>query len=458
MEPANPAEGTSTQPPEASPGTALDLNRPRAGAVDWIVNVTIAQATTRTERRFAWLRIGFCLLSLSVFLLHALRYPGDVHLRQVALELLIAALGLCVSVWVLRSTRQRLIGESLKVTSAALDAALVSVALAGNQLGPDGTYLGLLASLDVAIAPLTILTSVLRVSPRAVVTSSTIITLSVASLLAVDALRGLAVAPKLPLYAIYHAMAVLLAHFLTARAREIFRRVGDVAVRAEGARRSVRGLLEDHHDLRSVLCNLQLSADRLHEALERGAESSRLLSLEGSLSSSIAALTRGAETTRNRALLALEGADQPTSADVSAAVEQALNEARSIVPDLAIRVEASAAPTPVLFGGGTAGLARLLLHLFVNAKEGDGQRGAANVRLSTQLRRGAVEIEVRDDGPGFAPGLLDKLGRDRGYTTKTGSSGIGLWLTHSSLLAAGGALSLTNDHGACVRVVLRPAP
>src|SRR5690606_17856041 len=134
------------------------------GSVDWIVNVTIAQATTRTERRFAWLRIGFCLLSLSVFLLHLARYPAEVDPRQVYLEVSIAALGVCLSAWVLRRTRERLIGERLKVLAAALDAGLVVFALGGNQLSPG--YAGLLLSLDVAIAPLFILTSVLRVSPR----------------------------------------------------------------------------------------------------------------------------------------------------------------------------------------------------------------------------------------------------------------------------------------------------
>lgn len=458
MEPANPAEGTRTQPPETSTVTPLDVNRAGASAIDWIVNVTIAQATTRTERRFAWLRGGFCLLSLGVFLLHALRFPGDVHLRQVVLELSIAALGLCLSAWVLRSTRERLVDEHLKITSAALDAALVTVALGGNQLGPPGAYTGLLSSLDVAIAPLAILTSVPRVSPRAVLASATIVTLGVACLLSIDVVRGLPVAPKLPLYLSYHAMAVLLAHFLTARAREIFGRVGNVAVRAEGARRSVRGLLEDHHDLRSVLCNLQLGSDRLHEALEHGADSGRLLELERSLSRSISALAQGAETTRDRALLALEGTDQPSKASVQAAVERAVHEAKGALSELTIHVEPAAASAPVLFGGGTAALARLLLHLFVNAKEGDGQRGASNVRISTHLRRGAVELELVDDGPGFAPSLLDKLGRDRGYTTKAGSSGIGLWLTHSSLLAAGGALSLANDDGARVRITLRVVP
>jgi len=434
------------------------VSQPEASAVDWIVNLTIAQATTRTEVRFAWLRMGFCLLSLAVFLLHAVRYPHEVHFRQVTLELFIAASGLCVSAWVLQSTRQRLIGESLKMTSAALDALLVIVALGGNQLGPAGTYAGLLGSLDVAIAPLAILTSVLRVSPRAVLTSSAIITLGIASLLGIDAARGLPVTPKLPLYAIYHGMAVLLAHFLTARAKEIFRRVGDVAVRAEGARRSVRGLLEDHHDLRSVLCNLQLGADRLHEALERGDESTRLSTLETSLSASIAALTKGAETTRDRALLALEGTAQPSQASVPAAIEQAVHEAKGLLPELSIVVETKSEPTPVLFGGGTAGLSRLLVHLFVNAKEGNGQRGASTVRLTLSSRRGAVDLELKDDGPGFAPDLLGKVGVDRGYTTKKGSSGIGLWLTHSSLLAAGGALSLANDGGARVTVVLRAPP
>jgi signal transduction histidine kinase len=95
----------------------------------------------------------------------------------------------------------------------------------------------------------------------------------------------------------------------------------------------------------------------------------------------------------------------------------------------------------------------------VNAKEGNGQRGAGSVVITTRLRRGAVDIDFKDDGPGFAPALLEKLGRNRGYTTKRGSSGIGPWLSQSSLLAAGGSLKLmSEDNGARVRVTLRAAP
>jgi len=447
---ANPADMANPASEVPPPG--------EANTIDWIVRLTIAQATTRTERRFAWLRMGFCLLSLAVFLLHLLRFPGDVHTNQIAIELSIAGLGVCLSAWVLGRTRDRLVDDVVKLVAAGLDGLLVTVALAGNQLSPPGTYAGLLSSLDVAIAPLTILTSVLRVSPRAVLTSSVVISVGVATLLAIDTARGLPVSPKLPLYASYHMAAVLLAHYFTARAREIFGRVGQVALRAEGARRSVRALLEDHHDLRSVLTNLQLGADRLHEALQSGEQGARLATLEASLGAGIAALTKGAETTRNRALLALEGTDQPSRASVHEALQEAITEAKSIAPELAVSFGAEPVATPVLFGGGTTALARLFLHLLINAREGNGSAGASTVQLVTRARRGAVEIDVLDDGPGFSPALLGKLGRDRGYTTKAGSSGIGLWLSQSSLEAAGGSLTLANAGGGRVRIVLRAAP
>jgi len=452
------------QDPSVDPGTdglsadGFSQGGERSGAIDWIVELTIAQATTRTERRFAWIRIAFCVTSLLVFLLHLVRYPSDVHTSQVALELSIALLGGCLSVWILKKTRAQLMSERWKVLAAALDGLLVIAALGGNQLSPDETYGGLLGSLDIAIAPLAIFTSVLRVSPRAVQTSSLVVSVGVLGLLAVDAVRGLPVTPKLPLFAIYHGAAVLLSHYFTARAREIFGRVGQVAVRAEGARRSVRALLEDHHDLRSVLCNLQLGADRLHEALLRGDERTRLSALETSLSAGIAALSRGAQTTRDRALLALEGTDQPSVASVADALAAAREEARELVPNLRVSLKASANDTPVLFGGGTTALSRLFLHLLVNAHEGNGETGASSVVVTTEVRRGAVDVDLEDDGPGFPPALLDKIGRDRGFSTKQGSSGIGLWLAHSSLLAAGGSLALSNQGGAHVSVVLRVAP
>lgn len=408
------------------------------GALDGVVERTIAAAVTEAERSFSFVRVGFCAAAFTLFLaLDSPDKPG--HGGRLALE--IAALGLATfhSAWVLRTCRTRSFTTKDRLVSVAVDSAICTLAVATSTLFPAPDYRGLLGSLDVAAAPLVVVTAAFRVHPPSAVLSSALTTLGLTGLLLVDLSRGLALhVPSLAFLGVYLAWALALALFLTARARVLFGRVGLAATRAEAARGSVLSLLVDHHDLRSHLCDLRLKADLFAESSADDAARAR-----DALLSSVTHVTGGAAKTRDRALAALEAIEQPGPVNLVVVLERATEIGKGL--GLAITLDTSDLPRnlDVWFGGGEAALVRVFEQLLVNAREGNGKRGAETVRLvASRVSRDRVRVVIDDDGPGWTPAVRAAAGRSHGTTTKPGSSGLGLWLATSAVRAAGGHLGL----------------
>ncbi len=103
-------------------------------------------------------------------------------------------------------------------------------------------------------------------------------------------------------------------------------------------------------------------------------------------------------------------------------------------------------------------LQQVLLNLIVNACEAMATNSQHTHRLTLKTKLvGAdlVEAEVMDNGPGFAPGVLERMGEPF-HTTKPNGLGLGLAICRSILTAHGGRLSLTNlsDNGASARLTM----
>lgn len=106
-----------------------------------------------------------------------------------------------------------------------------------------------------------------------------------------------------------------------------------------------------------------------------------------------------------------------------------------------------------------------VLNLLVNALdalEDHGTRDPAGPRIELELgsEGGRALLAVRDNGPGVAPELLDRI-VDLFFTTKDvgRGSGLGLALVHSTMQAHGGELVLASEPGRFFRAELRfPAP
>jgi len=81
------------------------------------------------------------------------------------------------------------------------------------------------------------------------------------------------------------------------------------------------------------------------------------------------------------------------------------------------------------------------------------------VEIDTQWDREYIRVRIRDDGPGFAAGLLERLGEpyisSRGRST--GHMGLGIFIARTLLQRSGGGIAFRNDPegGAVVDIVWR---
>lgn len=86
-----------------------------------------------------------------------------------------------------------------------------------------------------------------------------------------------------------------------------------------------------------------------------------------------------------------------------------------------------------------------------------GDTGWVQVHLASTVD--GVRVEVRDSGPGLAPGLADEVFR-HGFTTKiaesAGSRGLGLALTRQACVTRGGWVDVHNEGGAVFTAFLPP--
>ena len=108
-------------------------------------------------------------------------------------------------------------------------------------------------------------------------------------------------------------------------------------------------------------------------------------------------------------------------------------------------------------------LGRVLLNLFSNAFYAVHEKAALlgpeyvpSVRVRTRRISGAVELHVRDNGPGIPTGVMDKI-FDPFFTTKPPGegTGLGLWLTYDIVTKGyGGTLTVRSEVGAFTEFIV----
>ncbi|GGB35863.1 two-component sensor histidine kinase [Sphingomonas metalli] len=95
-------------------------------------------------------------------------------------------------------------------------------------------------------------------------------------------------------------------------------------------------------------------------------------------------------------------------------------------------------------------LGQALLNLLDNAAEAEANRISVTVSLE-----GELTIIVRDDGRGFPPDMLDRIGAPYSSTKTKRGAGLGLFLSSNVLRTLGGSLEAENRAVGGARVTLR---
>ena len=136
------------------------------------------------------------------------------------------------------------------------------------------------------------------------------------------------------------------------------------------------------------------------------------------------------------ALMVLKSAARQISETAPAGVKVVVD-----VPDPTLRIMVDPVRLPMA-----------LLNLGNNSTQA--LRGSGTIQLSCQLAAGAVQILVRDDGPGVPPGQRDSI-FEPFFTTRPQGSGLGLPNTRKVVEAHGGEVELVpSERGAAFRIQL----
>jgi C4-dicarboxylate-specific signal transduction histidine kinase len=143
--------------------------------------------------------------------------------------------------------------------------------------------------------------------------------------------------------------------------------------------------------------------------------------------------------------------------DVNAAVTAALDLLKQSLRESPLVVEHDLAAGLPLVTLDLVGLQQVLVNLLRNSRDA-AAAPAGHVWIATRVAGDAVEVEVRDDGPGvpaeIRPHLFEPFA-----TSKAGGSGLGLWLSRRLAEEVGGSLEyVEGPAGAAFRLTLPRAP
>lgn len=164
---------------------------------------------------------------------------------------------------------------------------------------------------------------------------------------------------------------------------------------------------------------------------------------------------RAGRIIRNLLTFARKAPDERLLLDLNEMVQAAVNVRAYELEMARVRIREEYAPNLPLVLANRESIQQVVANLIVNAQQAmDGTGGTLIVR--TYLSGGHAALEIKDDGPGVAPHIANRI-FEPFVTTKPDVSGTGLGLSLSFGIAHahGGTLELVpSDVGACFRLTL----
>nr|WP_239471562.1 HAMP domain-containing sensor histidine kinase [Olsenella profusa] len=236
---------------------------------------------------------------------------------------------------------------------------------------------------------------------------------------------------------------------LEAMRLELERTEGELWRAAEG-RRQVNAAFA--HDLRTPLTVVRGQAELIGRVAEKD-----------DVRAASAVIVRQAERLSDLAesmsgLDALEVAEvSPGPLDPGAWLDGALLDAREVARSCDVDVRATHGELPALVRADARALSRIADNLVANAA----RYARAEISLALSWADGTLELDVADDGPGFAEAALDRAAEPFWGESKGtgGHMGLGLYVARTLAERHGGSLELANGpHGGAVVSVRVAAP
>jgi PAS domain S-box-containing protein len=219
---------------------------------------------------------------------------------------------------------------------------------------------------------------------------------------------------------------------------------------------------EMNNPLTYVTANLAHARDLLRKspALQdaSGEVSSVVEQLRGALDDALQGADRVARIVKDLKTFSRDD-ERRQPVDARAALESALQLARGEIKKRA-RIVRDLDDVP-LVDGSESRLGQVFLNLLVNAAQAipDGAPERNEIRVSSRVRQGWVEISVEDTGCGIPREVLGRI-FDPFFTTKpvgTGT-GLGLAICHEIVAAFGGEIGVESEAGAGTRFTVRLRP
>ena len=131
--------------------------------------------------------------------------------------------------------------------------------------------------------------------------------------------------------------------------------------------------------------------------------------------------------------------------DINQPIEEAINLSSVTLRKSGIKIEKSLANDLPLCHIDPLLIEEVILNLVTNATEAmKNMDGVKIIKVTSSMEKNSVLMRVSDSGPGVTPNLKGKI-FDPFYTTKNGSTGIGLSLCHRIITDHGGSLEVSTS-------------
>jgi signal transduction histidine kinase len=258
------------------------------------------------------------------------------------------------------------------------------------------------------------------------------------------------------------------ATYATARHEQTLRRALAAQVQREAEERTLSTRLQEADKLAAIGTLAATIAHEVNNPLTTIALAAEMLqptALDAQqrqdVDSILAEARRTAEVVRELLRVARGGEAVQEPVALTRIATQVLSVLRPLLRDQRVVAETSLAEGLPLVQGDPRKLEQVVLNLLINAVHAMETRPSSRmVRVATGEDRDHIWLTVEDSGPGFAPGVVERV-FERFYTTKPAGkgTGLGLWIAREIMDDHGGSIEASNRPEGGARFHLRfPLP